>query len=313
VRATLSAPPPVPSARVRGIPPALDRAIVRALLKRPEERFADARAFAAALRAARDEGSAPRPVTAAAPGPAAVTRVLPAPVPVVSAAADPVPADEEAEGGGRFPVLIVAIVVLVAAALVGPAVFAMSSASQPAASDPVGTSATPSPTPSAAATSRPSSTPGIALVAVPPLGALADAASALQAAGLRLGAVAEADSTQAKGVVLSANPSPGARVAPGTVVALTVASGRNAVPAVAGMSRDEAQAALRDAGFTAWELPVTVPGAAAGTVVATRPDRGSSEWLGTAITLLVAADPGATPTPTGGPEGTPPASPSPGP
>ncbi|MFK5098329.1 serine/threonine protein kinase, partial [Klebsiella pneumoniae] len=42
VQAQLHAPPPVASVRARGVSPALDRVLVRAMLKDPAGRFADA-------------------------------------------------------------------------------------------------------------------------------------------------------------------------------------------------------------------------------------------------------------------------------
>jgi serine/threonine-protein kinase len=60
VRAHLSAPPPVPSARRRGIPPALDRLVTTAMLKRPQDRIPRMPPRCAALDAVIDVGRARR-------------------------------------------------------------------------------------------------------------------------------------------------------------------------------------------------------------------------------------------------------------
>ncbi|MBN9153307.1 MAG: protein kinase [Microbacterium sp.] len=318
IRAQLAAPPPVASAHVRGIPPSLDRAIVRAMLKQAGDRHPDARAFAAELRdirAVKDRArSAPH-----VRGPDVLTRVLPHPeagrqLPVAGIAAGAVDDTTAGEGDAavarerRFPWLVVGLVLTVAAALIGPAVLATSSGAPPAAR-PGATGPTPATSPSAPRS--PSVVAAPALAGVPSLDSLAGAPAALAAVGLRLGTVVEEDSPREKGAVLASDPAIGARVAPGTTVSLTVASGRNAVPAVAGMSREAAFEAIRSAGFVPWELAVAVPGVVAGTAVTTRPDRAVSEWLGNVITVLVASDAGPTPDPT--PDESPAASPTPAP
>ncbi len=117
--------------------------------------------------------------------------------------------------------------------------------------------ATPTPTPAAVVPeAQPQPPPDpvapvVSLLEVPELAGLAigDAMRALAGAGLAVGDVVHADSPYARDIVLEASPEAGHRVAAGAAVGLTVASGRNVVPDVAGHGREAAVAALTAAGF----------------------------------------------------------------
>ncbi|MFI5528097.1 Stk1 family PASTA domain-containing Ser/Thr kinase [Kitasatospora sp. NPDC051853] len=90
-------------------------------------------------------------------------------------------------------------------------------------------------------------------VAVPPLTGqpLEQADRQLDGARLTRGTVTEQYSdTVAQGAVISADPAPGTQLAVGAPVALTVSKGMRPVPDVSGMSRADAERALKEAGFT---------------------------------------------------------------
>lgn len=89
-------------------------------------------------------------------------------------------------------------------------------------------------------------------VAVPDLvgRTLAEARGLLEAAGLSVGEITTSNGSSPAEIVLSmANPA-GVRVAPGTSIPLTVASGWNSVPDLTGLTETEAQSALAAAGHS---------------------------------------------------------------
>ena len=92
------------------------------------------------------------------------------------------------------------------------------------------------------------------------------------------------------GVVLESNPAPGAQVDEGSAVDLVVGAAPDtiAVPAVVGLSEEDARDALQRAGFTGSinteQADSTDP---EGTVTAVKPERGSSVPPNTTITLSV--------------------------
>jgi serine/threonine-protein kinase len=313
IRAHQSAAPPTASVRVAGVPVGLDRLIVRAMLKDPGVRFASAGQMRAAL------VSAVAPPTGAV-GPATDrttrTRVLGA-APLV---AEPPPESPERSPGQTgapwlwglgLVVAALAVAIVIALSTGGPTGGGVETPS------PVAATPTPTPTPSAPASSSPPP-PAPSQIAVPPLeGLTADAARrALEEAGLAVGEVRATDSPQAAGTVLGSEPSGGALAERGAVVALTVASGSNAVPEVSGDSEQAAVDALASAGFSP-SLAREPSAAATGTVIAVQPGPGTSLPLGSPVVLVIASpleapaptQPPITPTPT--PTPTPTATPGP--
>jgi len=129
-------------------------------------------------------------------------------------------------------------------------------------------------------------------VTVPPLVGVTqrEAGARLQAAELATGDVTpRPDCSIPEGVVLASAPAAGADVKRGTAVDLTVSSGKpmSTVPAVVGRTEAEAEAALKNSGFTA-----TVNGRAdakvqKGTVIATDPPAGSSASTCSPVTVTV--------------------------
>lgn len=313
VRAQLSAPPPVASVRARGVPPALDRVIVRAMLKDPADRFADAGEMRRALEA-----------TAPAPAPPAQTRVLrpmpaaPPPSGVAPAigGAGPVAADPDDSTAtrprGDGPGWGAAAVVVAVLALIAVAVPLMATAGRPEPGAlPTETTATVA-TVDPAATPRASATPAAAEdVVVPDLGTLESTLRAIEAAGLVAGPVTTQDSPFAAGAVLAADPTSGSAVPRGTVVRLVVASGTNAIPPVDGWTSADADAAVRAAGFVP-EPVMTVSDRPVGTVIGSAPVAGASATVGSVVRLLVSSGRVVAPLPTPTPTATSVPSPTPG-
>ena len=328
LQAHVSAPPPAPSGRRRGVPRALDRLVVRALAKRPEGRFADAaemRRELAAVRADRvgdartrilaPAGAAgPGGVAGGATGPGGAERRAPwqpgdprpwetAPAGAARAVA---PASARRRAAGAWTLVGVVGVFGLAGVV---AAFATTGADVPAGPDTVAT-AGPAPEPSAPVATPaapdgtvPSGVPSaLEARAVPPVEGLtlAEASAAIQRAGLVVWGSRLADSVRAEGAVLRTEPEAGTSLAAGAEVVLIVASGSNAVPGVAGMATGDAIAAVQNAGFEPVLLTRADLYAPAGTVLGSQPGETTVLRLGTRVTVLVAAEapaPSSTPTP----------------
>lgn len=306
-RAHLSAPPPVPSVRRHGIAPALDRVVVRALLKDPEDRFDDAGAMRAALLAAQATVDAPANGPRTPPGPQradpSVARRPVAAVTLAAAAASSsasTPAPSPSSPGRRsagWGTVIAVVAVLVAAATAVPLLagagreIPVAEAATRAPSPPPTTPPTSDPTPVVASPSTPPP------VTVPVLTSYADAPTVLASAGLRVGEVTVRDEAAVAGTVLESIPGAGSSVPRDSAVALVVASGSNTVPEVSGMDAATATSHLRAAGFATTVVAV-VSERPEGLVVALEPAAGSSVVLGSAVRVLVARAPAPSPTPT---------------
>lgn len=85
----LTKPPPSPRSLDVSIPPAVERLVLRALAKHPDERFASMRHFIAALEAAAPEVAAPAGAPRRDPAPARARAAPPAGAPVLPAAISP--------------------------------------------------------------------------------------------------------------------------------------------------------------------------------------------------------------------------------
>lgn len=314
VQAQLHAPPPVASVRARGVSPALDRVLVRAMLKDPAARFADAAEMRAALEA-----------TAPASAPVAATRVLrpvPASRPVVATstgaiaatAADDAPTDRSRGEGPGWAAAIVVVALLALAAVAVP-LMASAGRTEPGAA-PTATASSVSTAPSATSSTSPTPTADAGVV-VPDLRTLQDTLAAIQAAGLVAGPVTTQDSPLPAGAVLSADPAAGTTVPRGTTVRLVVASGTNAIPPIDGWTSADADAAVRAAGFVT-EAVATISDRPSGTVIGSAPVAGASVQVGSTVRLLVSTgrptvpSPTSTPTPTPVPTATPTSTPTPG-
>lgn len=295
VRAHLSSPPPVPSVRAPGVGAAFDRVVVRAMLKAPEDRFQDA----ADMRAALDRVVVPSvpvestTVTRVWGPPPTATPPAPTSAAAIADAEPERPRDSIAWGVGLAAAALLTAVVIAVPLLIP----ADAAAPRPVPSAPAASA--PAPSPSAPASTAP------VTVAVPALGALPDYLAALQSSGLVAGDIRYVDSPAGADTVLESTPAPGERVAAGTAVALTVASGSNVVPAVGGLMAAAALEAVRAAGFDAQLSTVTSADLPRDVVVGTDPATGSHR-LGSIVRVLVSVTPvPATPMPTPTTEPTP--------
>ena len=112
----------------------------------------------------------------------------------------------------------------------------------------------------------------------------------LIAAGLHVGATSRTPSKSAVGTVLSSNPAPGTKVAPGTGVELVISSGPPLcqVPDVTGQSVAAATSAIKEACAAAVTVTTESADAEPNTVLRTSPPAGSKVPTGGAIRLIAA-------------------------
>jgi serine/threonine-protein kinase len=264
IHAHLYAPPPVPSARVPATAP-LDRLVTRALSKQPSARFQSALEFRAALEeswpAAGVPAIASHPIDATAVLPAATTPATYLPVDPLAATPGPYRRARSDSRLGIVAALVIAVLVLV------PVLQTIL---------PGAASATSAVSPSASLTSV---TNGV----VPLLtGTLQDAQAALVAQGFVTGEVTTKNSSEAEGRLLSQHPEPGSLSPRGSAVDMVVASGRNAVPQLAGLTVSAATVQLKTAGFVAASGQLS-----SGSVVGgTSPAGGQVVRVGSTVTLV---------------------------
>jgi serine/threonine-protein kinase len=129
----------------------------------------------------------------------------------------------------------------------------------------------------------------------------------------------QVDSDQPKGTVVSTSPPANTQVPQGSPVVVKVSQGPQKVPDVVGLQQNDAEKALRDAGF----VPVPVTSSSdkpQGQVIQQIPGAGSPQNQGTSVTIVVSSGPTSSPstqptspstatpsTPTASPSTTPPA------
>ena len=96
-----------------------------------------------------------------------------------------------------------------------------------------------------------------------------------------------------KGTVLEQNPSAGSHDVEGATVTLTVSIGQqfSKVPAVAGLSREDAQRRLESAGFEVGEVTERPSQTPAGQVIDSRPRAGADSPVPGTVSLVVSAGP----------------------
>ena len=320
VEAHLSAPPPVPSVVQPRIPRAVDRLVVKAMLKAPGDRFPSAAAMLLAvdaltlgaaqphahaqgtaqphpleprtllLPAARTSNSERRPrLPQSAPRPAA---------PVAAPAPAPPPAADDSSWlwkSGIALVVVVAIVAwIVSSASGGPTPQAATEPSASVVQTPAASASAPAQAP------VPPPAPVAATVPSVAGGSITDARLAIEAAGLVAGEISDENSASAAGTVLRSSPEEGSSQSPGSVVSLVVASGLGTVPSVAGLDRTAAVAAVQGAGFAALMSVRENGSVPMGTILGTDPPAGAAALLGRTVTILVASSPAA-PSPTPSP------------
>jgi eukaryotic-like serine/threonine-protein kinase len=120
----------------------------------------------------------------------------------------------------------------------------------------------------------------------------ADQASAqarLRQDGFLTDTVAKESPDRPKGEVIGSDPPPGQKADKGSTVTLTVSDGPGTadVPAVAGLTRREARARLRDAGFEISERRESSDTVDKGLAIRTSPPEGETRDKGSTITLLI--------------------------
>lgn len=322
-RAHVEAPPPVPSVGRPGIPRAVDRVVVKAMLKDPADRFPTARVMRDALAAvATDATAGTRATTAAKPispptssaahttgtheDRTGVTRVL-GTTATPPRASSPVVSPFAAVHRRRRPAGIAMLATVAAAVTLGVVI---SLATSPSASvtteptpEPLTSTPSPEPTsPASVADTRPR-VPDVAQLQ------LDEASERIVSAGFVVGVVTSADSRWTEGTVIETSPVSGDRAAFGSAVAVTVASGYNAVPTVIGLEVHAALESVAGAGFTTASAPTSTVGIG---VIRTDPVGGTRRVVGSTVTVFEPASaPSPTPTATPTPTPTPTAVPSP--
>nr|MBA3339027.1 Stk1 family PASTA domain-containing Ser/Thr kinase [Geodermatophilaceae bacterium] len=128
------------------------------------------------------------------------------------------------------------------------------------------------------------------VVSIPPVIGLTEiqATQTLQTAGFQVLPSRQMASLVAAGQVIDVSPVEGSEVTPGTAVTLTVSTGVLAIPDVLGRPADDAEATLREAGFTNIRRVNAESDQAPGTVVDVTPEVGTEVAAGEPITLAVA-------------------------
>ena len=116
---------------------------------------------------------------------------------------------------------------------------------------------------------------------------LSDARSALTAVGLLVAQTIPTDSNQAPGTVLGVNPSPGSILPAGAGVVLQIASGNLQVPDLVGLSEVQAITTLTQAGFLVRTATAYDATAAMQSVLAQAPDAGTTQNIGSTVTITV--------------------------
>ncbi|MBM3687005.1 MAG: Stk1 family PASTA domain-containing Ser/Thr kinase [Actinobacteria bacterium] len=260
---------PAPSSLRRSIPPDVDALVATATRRDPDLRYPDCRAFLADVRRVRRALPPPQPLSKDLQD----TLIVPAgmgadgPPPAVTVRPAEPAAPPRAARRRRGRGWVVALVLLLLA--VGGAAFAGWYL--------------------AAGPGKQVTVPGIVNLSE------AEATTALKSAGLRLEVAGEEFSeTVAAGLILSADPEPGASVAADSVVAVVLSRGpeRYAVPDVLGQPLEAARSALADA-----QLGVGViteewdPAVAIGAVVSVDPAVGEELRSGTLVDLIVSKGP----------------------
>jgi serine/threonine-protein kinase len=253
----------------------LDRVVTRALSKQPAARFQSAEEFRDALKAALPAAITSLPAARAIDATAVLTTATtPASyLPVEPVASVPAPYRRSRSDSrlGILAAVVIALLVMV----------------------PVIQTILPGAASAASSVARSSSSASPAATAVVPLltGTLQDAQAALIAQGLVVGKVTSRNSSQVEGRLLEQAPAPGSLSTRGAAVDLVTATGRNAVPQLAGITVAAATAQLKAAGFL-------VAGSTGSTTVvgSSSPPGGQVVRVGTRVTL-VASTPTPTPTP----------------
>ena len=294
--------PPTPSALAPDVPNELDRITLKALAKDRNVRYQSAEEFRADLEAAQRGGIVGAPAVgviaaanaaAAAAGSAAsrgaATQVLGGPpTATTSSNLPPVPLEDEEEprkGRAWIWVLSAIAVVLVGVIIAIAVANSRNAEPEPTPTTPVET-ATPTPTP----------TPTIAQVQVPDVAGESEAAARrlIEAEGLEFVATPTPSDSVEAGLAIGSNPTAGQSLDPGTQVEVQISTGPDAlrVPAVLGMTQQQAETAISQAGFSGNTIRVETENSAtapAGSVIRIDPAVDSEVAVDADFTLVVAS------------------------
>jgi serine/threonine-protein kinase len=257
---------PVPPREVEaGVPPELDAVVMRALAKRPSERYRTAdelsRALAEARTAIDGSGSTTRAMTAPIAPPTAETRVMD-PVTGPTRVGPPPPDEPPAGRRKRWP-WIVAGIVLLAAIAVGAWLL-------------LGNDARAVTIPAVAGQSE------------------AEARQTLEDAGLGV-EVQQVTSEEPAGRAVGTDPPEGSEVDEGDTVTLRVSEGPGltTVPDVVGDNEADATAALRREEFDVDVQQEASSDVDEGIVISQRPGAGTQAEVGSTVTIVVSSGPEA--------------------
>jgi beta-lactam-binding protein with PASTA domain len=254
---------PVPPARINAdVPQSLEAVVMKAMAKNPDNRYQTADELREDLE--RASQGMPTLATPLLAGDATemVTRQARSEGTAVMTG---VPPDEEPERRRRWWIWVVVLLLLAA---VGAAAYFLVQALLP-----------PAPT-------------GVRVPGV--VGREVDEATAtLERAGFEVEEEREFNDTVPRNEVFEQDPEAGERLEQGETVTITVSRGRQAVevPGVVGLSQEEAEAAVVDAGFEVGSVTTEASDDEEGTVIGQDPGEGERAQPGSAIDLTVSSGP----------------------
>jgi eukaryotic-like serine/threonine-protein kinase len=140
---------------------------------------------------------------------------------------------------------------------------------------------------------------GLSLLTVPSVVGQprADARALLEGQDFKV-TMEEVESDLPKGQVIETNPAAGTKVPKFSPVTVSYSDGPEKIPNVVGKSQEEAEQAIRDAGFKPDVIPDAETTEPAGTVIRQSPDAGQSLAEGQTVTIVVSAfvEPSQSPT-----------------
>ena len=127
---------------------------------------------------------------------------------------------------------------------------------------------------------------------------LADARTSLAAAGLVIAQTEAVPSDKPQGTVLKVTPDGGSTITAGSGVTLQIASGDVVVPLLIGSTEIQARTVLAQAGFLVRTINATDMSQPAGVVLAQAPAAGTTQTIGSTVTITINRTDTATPAPT---------------
>ena len=127
---------------------------------------------------------------------------------------------------------------------------------------------------------------------------LSDARATLAAAGLVISQTEAVPSDKPQGTVLKVTPDGGSTIAAGSGVTLQIASGDVEVPLLIGSTEIQARTVLAQAGFLVQEIDATDLTQGPGIVLAQAPEAGTTQTIGSTVTITVNRTSTTAPAPT---------------